>query len=66
MSLILVGCVDLLNRVECFGFEVKALPYFGETSPTQLFSSKISLYECPILEYGLIMCSFEDGFFLVE
>lgn len=32
MSLILVRCVYLLNRIESLGLEVEALPHLGEAS----------------------------------
>lgn len=60
MGLVLVGGVDLLDCVEGFGFEVEALPDFGESSATELLSAQIAIDEGLVLEDGLVVSSFED------
>lgn len=60
MSLVLVGGVDLLDCVEGFGFEVEALPDFGETSTAELLTAQVAIDEGLVLEDGLVVSSFED------
>ena len=64
VGLVFVGSVDLLDSVEGLGLEVKAFPYFGETAAAELLAAEIAINEGLVLEYGLVVRSFEDRFFI--
>ena len=43
MGLIFICCVYFFYCIECFGLEMKALPYFRKTSTAELLTSQKTL-----------------------
>lgn len=60
VGLILVCCINLLDSVKCFGFEMKSFPNFRKTTTAKLFASKIAVDETFILQNGFVVGPFEN------
>lgn len=59
VCLVLICRVNFFHCVKLLCFEVETFPYLGEPTTAKLFSTQVPFDECFVLEYCLVVCSFE-------